>query len=79
MVIRGSGDPGAPGLAAPPSAPLCALARGPETVIEHAATSEPLAWFPLSLEKITTHPSRPAWAGADASYLCIIQLEGDPS
>jgi hypothetical protein len=58
--------------------PWRAIAHTLETVIEDAATRQPLAWFPLSLDPLATHPSRRAWAGGVADYLCLFTLEGDP-
>jgi hypothetical protein len=47
-----------------------------ETVIESTATGEAIAWFPIALESITTHPSGRTWAGSDGNYLCLFTLEG---
>jgi hypothetical protein len=46
-------------------------------VIEPAAGCDPIAWFPVALENITTHPSGCRWAGSVGSHLYLIQLEGD--
>jgi len=74
-VIQGSGDVRA--IAAGSQAfPLQALDRGPETVVERADSGELVAWFPVCLNKIVTHPSGRTWAGAAANYLCLITLEG---
>ena len=48
-------------------------------VLEDAATAQPIAWFPIALSHIVTHPLGRAWAASDGSYLCIIQLEGGRS
>ncbi len=74
-VIRGSGDLRA--IAAGSQAfPLRALARGLETVVERADSSQRVAWYPASLGELVTHPSGCKWAGAVGSYLCLITLEG---
>jgi WD40 repeat protein len=49
-----------------------------ETVIETASNGDPIAWFPVDLLHIATHPSGRDWAGVVASHLYIIQLEGAP-
>lgn len=38
--------------------------------------SEPIAWFPMSLDHIATHPAGRAWAGVSDRHLYIISLEG---
>ncbi|HUS79631.1 MAG TPA: hypothetical protein VM283_00100, partial [Armatimonadota bacterium] len=58
--------------------PFRALTRGAETAIEDAATGREIAWFPISLSHVVTHPSGRIWAGASSSYLAIIKLEGKP-
>jgi WD40 repeat protein len=55
--------------------PLLALARNRETVVERAASGVPVAWFPLNLDGLTTHPSRPIWTGVSRNRLHIIRLE----
>jgi WD40 repeat protein len=49
-----------------------------ETAIVPAARGEPVAWFPIALYYITTHPSGRIWAGSVGNYIYIIQLEGNP-
>ena len=56
--------------------PLRAVWRALETVMEDAATGEPVAWFPAALNRIATHPYGCAWAGAVANHVQIITLEG---
>ena len=74
-VIEGDGDLAA--IAAGPEAHAYrALERGREAVIEDAAGGTPVAWFPIGLDKITTHPTQSIWAGGVGSYLCLIKLEG---
>jgi WD40 repeat protein len=52
-----------------------ALSRGLETVMESTETGEPVAWFPVPLSSIATHPSGRAWAGANANHVYILKLE----
>jgi hypothetical protein len=52
-----------------------ALRRGLETLIEPAAGGVPIAWFPVALDHITTHPSRRIWTGSVGNHRYIIQLE----
>ena len=56
--------------------PWRALARGEETVIEHADTGQVVSDFPIALGRLATHPSGRAWAGRAGNYLCLIALEG---
>lgn len=60
--------------------PFRALTRGAETVIEAAVTGREIAWVPVRLRDVVTHPSGRIWAGAgyESSYLAIIKLEGEP-
>jgi WD40 repeat protein len=74
-VIRGRGDVVAIAIGAPPF-PWRAISRGLETVIESSATGEPLAWFPMSVGHIVTHPSGRNWAGSVGNYMCLFSLEG---
>ncbi len=75
-VVQGGGDvkPVAPGVSA--TLPLRAIARGHETVIERVEDGKPVAWFPIALAHIVTHPSGPTWAGAAANHLYLITFEG---
>jgi WD40 repeat protein len=75
-VIQGSGDVQAIA-AGSQRFPLRALARGLDTVIERADSGKPVAWFPVNLNAIVTHPSDRIWAGSAGNYLCLITLEGD--
>jgi len=59
--------------------PFRALTRSAETAIEDAATGREIAWSPVSLRRVVTHPSGRIWAGASGSYLAIIKLEGEPA
>jgi len=79
-IIEGSGDMKA--IAAGVSKfPLRAIARVHATTIEQAEDGKPIAWFPIALAHIVTHPSGRAWAGAVGSHVYIIRLEGvlDPT
>jgi WD40 repeat protein len=58
--------------------PWRALARSLETLIEGAATGQPIAWFPEKLEPIATHPNGRVWAGASHNHLYHFRLEGEP-
>ena len=60
---------------APAKLPLKALSRDQEFIVEEVASGDPVAYFPLPLECITTHTSGRTWAGADADGVCIITLE----
>jgi WD40 repeat protein len=79
-VIQGTGDVAAiaEGFNEAGEFPWRAVNRGNETVIEPAAGGEPVAWFPVALLHISTHPSGRIWAGSVANHLYIIQLEGEP-
>ena len=74
-VIRGQGDVAAIDEERSRSA-WRALARGSETVIQAAAAKKPVARFPEALEHIIAHPGGRIWAGANASYVHLITLEG---
>jgi WD40 repeat protein len=52
------------------------VGRELETVLETEA-GQPIAWFPLPLERLTTHPSGRTWAGsaADANHVALFTLE----
>jgi WD40 repeat protein len=60
----------------PRSSPLRILARALETVIERVHDGKPVAWFPIRLEHICTHPSGITWAGALRNHLCLVTLQG---
>jgi hypothetical protein len=66
-------------LAKPRDYPWAARRRGSETVVERFDDGREVAWFPLPLEEIATHPSGHTWAGSgfDGVYVAIITLEGD--
>jgi len=51
------------------------LVYGTETAIIQA-TSEPAAWFPVALEPIVCHPSRPRFTGAAANHVYFLSLGG---
>jgi hypothetical protein len=55
--------------------PWRAVVRGQETVIESAAGNEPVAWLPLALDYLGTHPSGRTWAGAVGNDLWLFTLE----
>jgi WD40 repeat protein len=75
-VIKAGGDLGAIALGTA-LFPLRALKHDLETVIEPATTGEAVAWWPIGLRSITTHPSGRIWTGAADHYLCLFTLEGD--
>src|SRR5262249_41248812 len=51
-----------------------AVARPLETVIEDL-NGQAIAWFPVPLSPLATHPRRPLWAGASTVHLYLISLE----
>jgi WD40 repeat protein len=53
-----------------------AMTRRAETVIEAAANSQPIGWFPIALKSLMTHPGGRIWAGTSLGHLNLIQLEG---
>ena len=65
--------------AGPTQFPLRALSRGRETLVERADGGQPVAFFPISLKHITTHPNGRCWGGSSGNHVYIITLEGDPS
>ena len=74
-VIEGSGDVQV--IAAGASKfPLRAIACVHETIIERTEDGKPVAWFPIALKHIVTHPAGRTWAGAVANHLYIISFEG---
>jgi hypothetical protein len=46
-----------------------------ETAIERASDGQYVAWFPVALRDIATHPSGRVWAGAVGNHLYLIRLE----
>jgi WD40 repeat protein len=56
--------------------PWRALKRDLETVVEESATGKPIAWFPIALDHITTHPTGRCWAGTSGNHVYLLQLEG---
>jgi hypothetical protein len=48
----------------------------PPPGMARADNGKRVAWFPVSLNPIATHPSGRTWAGDAANYLCLITLEG---
>jgi WD40 repeat protein len=76
-VIEGGGDVAAIARGAE-AFPWRALCTVHETVIESSAGSEPVAWFPVPLGHIATHPSGRVWAGSVGNHLYLISLEGTP-
>jgi hypothetical protein len=58
--------------------PWRAVGRRAETVIEPSIGNEAVAWFPINLNHISTHPSGRVWAGSEGNDLYIIKLEGGP-
>ena len=56
--------------------PWRALALGLETVIRPASGGQAVAWFPVALESIATHPSGRLWAGVIDKRLYLVRLEG---
>jgi WD40 repeat protein len=74
-VIQGSGDVRA--IASGSRAfPWRAVLRGLGSVVMRTDSGKLVAWFPVSFDRIATHPSGRTWAGAAANYLCLITLEG---
>ena len=49
-----------------------------DMMIESASRSKPVAWFPVALDNMVTHPTGIAWAGAriGQSHLYVVQIEG---
>jgi hypothetical protein len=60
------------------SAPLRAMRRGQETIIQRAHGDQSIAWFPIPLNSITSHPNGDTWAGVCDDRLYIITLKGAP-
>ena len=71
-----SGDAGAI-VAGPASYPYRLISRGLESLVESATTGETIAWFPVALSRITTHPSGRKWAARHANHVYILELAGD--
>ncbi len=76
QVLSGQGDVQAIAAETPEQAGWRALALESETAVEPTAGGGPVAWFPVRLENITTHPSGRSWAGANANHVYLITLEG---
>jgi WD40 repeat protein len=76
QVIKGNGDVASIAAGAP-RFPWRALSRGPDTVIESAASGETVARLPMALQHIATHPTGQTWAGAFGNHLYLFTLEGD--
>lgn len=74
-VIQGRGD--VTSIAA--GLPWRALVRGLVTVIEARDDATPIAWFPVALTHVTTHPSGRIWAGITFDYVCLFTLESGTS
>jgi WD40 repeat protein len=55
--------------------PFRAVARVSQTVIDDAATGQPIAWFPVAFTSLTTHPDGRRWAGARHSQIYLLHLE----
>jgi hypothetical protein len=51
-----------------------AVARERETVVRNEAGEE-VAWVPMSLKRLLTHPEGRAWAGSFRSHLYLFRLE----
>jgi WD40 repeat protein len=77
-LIQGWGDVAAIAAGAPRGMPWRAIRQMKETVIQPAGGGDPVAWFPVALEELATHPSGRAWAGSRGIHLYIISLEGEP-
>lgn len=45
--------------------------------IDYVKTEQPIAWFPIPLNKISTHPGGRMWAGANTYHMFVLQLEGE--
>jgi WD40 repeat protein len=56
--------------------PLRFRARGLESVVERADNGEAVAWFPVYLDLIASHPSGSTWAGDAFKQLYLVTLEG---
>lgn len=56
--------------------PWRAFARGPVSVLEDAASGEPIAWFPIARSHIATHPSGRTRGRAAGNHLCLITPDG---
>jgi hypothetical protein len=75
-VMAGDGDVAAIA-AGPPAFPWWAFAREGETVIESAATRQPLAWFPAALHQVAADRSGRLWAGIQADHVCVFALQDE--
>ena len=74
-VIQGTCDTAAIAAEASLGLPWRAIARN-QTVIQSAKGGNPVARFPIALERIATHSSGRRWAGASGNTLYLLQLEG---
>jgi WD40 repeat protein len=77
-VIEGNGDVRAVA-AGPAVSRYWAISHNSETMIVNSADGEEIAFFPVALHDLTTHPSGRLWAGFAGTHLYLIQLEGDPA
>ena len=55
-----------------------AFSRDVETAVKPVEGGDPVAWFSVALESISSDLSGRAWAGAYNDHVYIIQLEGEP-
>jgi len=62
--------------AGPGRFPFLAVARGDETVIRMTVGQRAVAFFPIGLGRIQTHPEGRIWAGR-GTWLSLIRLEGE--
>ena len=58
------------------SFPWRAMVRDLETILEPADSGPPVAWFPETLNHITTHVEGRAWVGAVSGHLVLLRLGG---
>lgn len=58
--------------------PFRMISHESETVIQHADTKEPIAWFPMGLlDNVICHPASRVWVVALRGHLCILKLQGN--
>ena len=57
--------------------PYRLISRGLESVVKTTTSGEPVAWFPVALSEITTHPAGHKCAAAGANHVYILDLVGD--
>ena len=48
--------------------PLRVLTHTLETVVERTDSGKPVAWFPVNLRRVATHPSGRTWAAETANH-----------